>query len=732
MKSKEHIFSNIEESAQLPSLPHILVKLIDVCDDETVPIQEIAPLVAQDSALSSKVLRLINSAYFGLNRTFSDLDQAVVYLGAGTIKNLAITASVQQVFSGIKKQYQPRLGAFWYTSLLTATLGKRIGQHITYSNSEEAYLSGLLHNIGELLLLVSFPQQAEHIMPSLSGPDLCQEEIQQIGISHCEAGSWLLKQWKINPLIADAALYHHHDLGNVQEAFPLVKITFLAARLAEATEDDFTPALDLASELFDLEETTTRELFTGAKDEVEEIASSLEVDISPGPVTNNRKSMQHGETDTDNHHPQREDTYSIKNKRLTEVIQNDSLLTGYLRRLISAEGKENILAATEEIIRLLYGSGSIFFLLFDPETKHLKGTCSLTNPLYGSVKDLVLSTANTSSLVFTCLKDKTILTPFTAKMGPPTNLADTQLLRLVNSEATAYVPLIAQGSELGIMVMDTKAANPGPDEKKLDPLKLIADQCAITLHLDLLQRQEAQKLLSERMTTASLAAKKIVHEVNNPLGIISNYLKLLEIKLSKDTDLQAELKILDEEIERISTIIGKLSHFAAPSCEQRETVDVNNTIANMLRIFIPALLEPAEIQLNYHPLPGLPTIESNKNSLKQVILNLVKNAAEALVSGGAITISTGTIMENEKVKGITISIQDNGPGITEQIQNKLYSPFLTTKEYGHSGLGLSIVHRAVQDLGGKIACESNRAQGTVFRIFLPLTLPSDIIKDSDI
>ncbi len=77
MKSKEHIFSHVQGSLPLPSLPHILIKLIDTCDDEDAPISAVAPLIAKDTALSSKVLRLVNSAYFGLHRTFSNLEQAV-------------------------------------------------------------------------------------------------------------------------------------------------------------------------------------------------------------------------------------------------------------------------------------------------------------------------------------------------------------------------------------------------------------------------------------------------------------------------------------------------------------------------------------------------------------------------------------------------------------------------------------------------------------------------------
>ena len=234
MTTKDQIFSHIQESTPLPSLPHILIKLIDVCDNEEAPISTVGPIVAQDTAMSSKVLRLVNSAYFDLQRTFSDLDKAVVFLGASTIKDLAINASVQQVISGLKNSNGFNIGHFWYNSLLSATLGRRIAQAINHTNTEEVYLAGLLHNIGHLILFNTFPKEYTLVQEKrVNGPSECTEEERLIGVNHCEAGAWLIRKWKISPFIADAAYYHHHAPEYIKDGFPLVKITFLADRIAE-------------------------------------------------------------------------------------------------------------------------------------------------------------------------------------------------------------------------------------------------------------------------------------------------------------------------------------------------------------------------------------------------------------------------------------------------------------------------------------------------------------------
>ncbi len=728
MKSKEQIFSQIRESSPLPSLPHLLVKLIDACDDENVPISAISPIVAKDTSLSSKVLQLVNSAYFGLNRTYSNLDQAIIYLGAGTIKNLAITASVQQVFKGIRKESGFKMGHFWYHSLLCATLGKRIALAVHHTNREEAYLAGLLHNIGHLILFVNFPKEFILIQDKLAmGAEECATEKQLIGISHCEAGSWLLKNWKVSPFIADAAYYHHHSAEHIQEGFPIVKITFLADRISKLAETELETGYRHGRELFDLDTAKMQKIIGGAKDEVEEIAQSLEVDItlpSATPPQKSKNGEQHHLPGDGDDIAEKSDTFLLKNLELSRQVESNALLTGFFKDLIQTDSRDAALAATEEIIRILFECETIFFLLYDSNTQRLIGSTSPANRNRELVQDLSLSAAKSTSLVFRSLEEQRLLTLFNDAQQP-TNIADIQLFNLVQGKGMMYVPMLAQKEPVGIIVLnvpETKGCDLSHQQKEL---QLIAGQTAICLQLDEMKRQEAQKLHSERMATASLAARKVIHEVNNPLGIISNYLKLLEIKITDNTDIHQELHILDEEIARISKTIGQLNSFSTTTAYQAETINANDLIGDMLKIMTPSLLAPANIHPHLSTDPQLVEIVTEKDKLKQIIINLVKNSAEAIKDGGSIFITTANRVENDRPQGVVITLNDNGPGIPEEIQEKLFSPFMSTKKHGHSGLGLSIVHRAVQDLGGTIVCKSSRENGTRFIISLPLNL-SDV------
>ncbi len=731
MKGKEHILSHVQGSLPLPSLPHILIKLIDTCDDEDAPISAVAPLIAKDTALSSKVLRLVNSAYFGLHRTFSNLEQAVVYLGAATIKNLSITASVQQVFKGIKNRNGDsfQIGHFWYHSLLCATLGKRIAREINYTNIEEAYLAGLLHNIGHLVLFVMFPKEFTVLQEELAdGVDQCAAEDRQIGITHCEAGSMLLKEWNIGSFLADAALYHHDPVEHIQEGFPLVKITFLANWISELSENESDVDYLIGKNLLGLDKTQMEQVITGAKEEVVAIAQDLEVNIKiPGAASQRRKNGKRHSLSGDE-----TGLFLEKNQELVKQVRKDSLLIGFLKSLVLTDSKNGVLAATEEIIRILFASETIFFLLYDSEAKRLTGHSSNENRHRELVRDLVLPVANSTSLAFKSFTENTILTLF-QDGEQSNNLADMQLFNVINSKGMIYLPMRVKQERIGVIVISISEEKEKDVSRHHKQLQLIAEQTAISLHLEDMGRKEERKLQAERMATASLAARKVVHEVNNPLGIISNYLKLLEIKISDKTDIQQELQILDEEINRISTIIDQFGTFVETTSTTYKTkrINVNDQISNMLKILTVSLLDPAGIEADFTPEPLLVEISTEQDKLKQIIINLVKNSAEAMSRGSSISITTSNKVKDNITKDIVITISDDGPGIPEKIREKLFSPFMTTKGHGHSGLGLSIVHRAVQDLGGTIECESNREKGTCFTISLPLNL-SDVENENGV
>ena len=233
------------------------------------------------------------------------------------------------------------------------------------------------------------------------------------------------------------------------------------------------------------------------------------------------------------------------------------------------------------------------------------------------------------------------------------------------------------------------------------------------------------------MGASSDIARKVVHEVNNPLGIIKNYLKILSMKLSSQDTAQEEIKILNEEIDRIGHILQTLTTFSEDKILDIKSVDINTLLSDIVRITQEPLSKRAGVDIYLDLDEDLPAVMAEEGKLKQVFINLIKNAAEAMPGGGNLYIKTQHIYNRikgeakEKSHGyVEIIFSDDGPGIPPEVKSRLFEPFVSSKD-DHSGLGLSIVHNLIKLFDGVITCESEEGKGTTFKIDLPAILPSD-------
>jgi signal transduction histidine kinase len=255
---------------------------------------------------------------------------------------------------------------------------------------------------------------------------------------------------------------------------------------------------------------------------------------------------------------------------------------------------------------------------------------------------------------------------------------------------------------------------------------MFTKQAALALHANYLRQNQARLIQSQRLKAASTMARKVVHEANTPLSIVKNYLKILERKLAEERLVQEELRIINEEIDRVAIMLGKLSDFSEPKVQRTDRLDINTLLSEIIRILQESLLLSPNIDLHLNPEPLLPKVTTDKNSLKQVFINLIKNAVEAMPEGGNLYISTRHASNNllHDINGdsgyVEVLISDDGPGIPNTIKSRLFEPFVTSKGEGHAGLGLSIVYNIVKELRGTITCESEEKRGTSFKIVLPI------------
>jgi signal transduction histidine kinase len=199
---------------------------------------------------------------------------------------------------------------------------------------------------------------------------------------------------------------------------------------------------------------------------------------------------------------------------------------------------------------------------------------------------------------------------------------------------------------------------------------------------------------------------------------------ILAAKLDEQDVARDELQIIKEELDRAGQILLRLPGIT----EQKTTLsgaallDVNTLITDLLKIFRSSLFTAQSIEALVDLDEAMQPIICDRNALKQILTNLIKNASEALSAGGRITVETQAQVNFNGRNYVEIVIADNGPGISEQVQERLFTPVQTTKGGDHAGLGLSIVKNLVDNLDGSISCRSSARNGTRFEILIPRIL----------
>lgn len=242
-----------------------------------------------------------------------------------------------------------------------------------------------------------------------------------------------------------------------------------------------------------------------------------------------------------------------------------------------------------------------------------------------------------------------------------------------------------------------------------------------------LERAQTKLVQTEKFAATGQLAANLAHEINNPLAIINNYVRDLTDRLKdqaqgKEPVAVEHLEIIKEELDRIARIVKSLLNFYKPADYTNVPIDINNEIVQLVKLIEKGLNEK-KIDVRLELEPNLPHVEMSPDLIRQVFLNLFRNAEDAMDSGGNLRIRTYTASHEEKEQmrpQIVIVISDTGCGIPRKHMGKIFDPFFTTKkgERG-TGLGLSVTYGIVQSLGGTIEVESEEGKGTTVRVTLP-------------
>jgi signal transduction histidine kinase/ABC-type branched-subunit amino acid transport system ATPase component len=232
------------------------------------------------------------------------------------------------------------------------------------------------------------------------------------------------------------------------------------------------------------------------------------------------------------------------------------------------------------------------------------------------------------------------------------------------------------------------------------------------------ERMRQQIMLSDKLASVGLLSAGVAHEINNPLEIIYNYINYLRFHLNKKS-LHETIDNLEEEITCIKQIVSNLISFSDSNKRIDEEFDLNDLIKNILNL-IKYNAKDKNINISFSESKNCLKLKANKNEIKQVLLNLLKNSFEEMSGGGSIFIATGTTtVDNSKL--INIIIEDTGRGINDNNPNNIFLPFYSTKKGrgNNLGLGLSVSYGIIKKYNGDISVTNLKSSGCEFTISLP-------------
>ena len=291
--------------------------------------------------------------------------------------------------------------------------------------------------------------------------------------------------------------------------------------------------------------------------------------------------------------------------------------------------------------------------------------------------------------------------------------------------AMLCIPLMVKGGLIGILSLGNKMSGDMFTSEDLELLSTVANQAAIAIEnaklYEEMRKMEKDLHQADKLAALGTLASSIAHEIRNPLVSIKTFTQLAPRKFDSQDFLDKFQTVVPEELERMESILNQLLSFGRPSQPEFYPINVNEVIDNILTL-MSTELSRSNIEVARLCGSDIPEIMADGEQLKQVFMNIVLNAIQAMPEGGNLTITAG--IEQESVERdtsvfVTVKFEDTGCGIPEEDLSNLFNPFFTTKS-GGSGLGLSISHRIIKEHNGRIDVDSKVGEGTAFTVKLPL------------
>ena len=697
----------------IPSLPELLLAEMDALQFSSGTLRGLA---TDDLFL---FLRLLDDA--PVNKVNSNFDPQNFLNKTSHDKLITVIrqSAARMGFARLSPQKLLFLKQLHLQSLLASSLAEQIAC-ATIDESplkqlliRQAGFCGMFLNLGALVLEQVFPvRYLELLQESSSTAQLLEAEVSEFGTDHARLGAALLEHLQVGGFCQDAVQFHHVDIDEILDATHLVRIAWLANQLTDEKEN--VEAIIWADTLFEIGEESLSAIRASALEKLGSTTTSLGIEYTttqylPLPETENEKFRKN-------------DRKAFL--KLRERLEADNLLETLGDDLELADSPAALANALGSDIRLLFGATNS--LLFCPDEN--SDLCCTTATIEGIDKSQlrIRCEEERSEIAKSYIRNESLFRIDRENM----TVVDRQVLRLLGTDNFCCEPVPGTDGANAIMVLGVPLDRSENFKKQSYLRRAFMHRLGLKISGG---RGDSTDPGLDIVEDYNRRIRETIHEVNNPLGIIKNYLQLLSMKQEEDSKIQSEISFMKSEIDRVSRILGKLKK--DPSQEEGDsTLNVNQLVTDLCDMIAGSIAEESNIHISTVLDNTLYEIHSNENLLKQIITNLVINAAEACEESGKIVIKTaGNIYMNGN-RYIQITVSDNGPGIAADILDNLYQPGNSGKGGIHTGSGLAIVNDLVKELGGQVSCHtintdsfltnssesSTQTTGTEFAVLIPV------------
>lgn len=342
-------------------------------------------------------------------------------------------------------------------------------------------------------------------------------------------------------------------------------------------------------------------------------------------------------------------------------------------------------------------------------------------PLHMITRLMAYSLRDENEVIVSCVKNKKIIWERNAFHNP--NI-DKKYVNMIGANEFVCIPLIAKDETIGVICVDNLYSKKPVIEEHIQSLTTFASYAALAIENAVAYKKLSEKvrqleetqdrlIRSERLAVIGNMSAYVAHEIRNPLATIGGFARSILRASNQDDQIRQNAGIIVEEVSRLERILANIMDFSKPVESVKVASQINEILENTCSLMEP-YFKNGHIKLTKLFSSIIPQIVIDPTRIKQVFLNLIKNAVESMPGGGTLTLETE--VEDEHIR---INITDTGEGMTSEIMQNIFVPFFTTKVDG-TGVGLAVSHKIVDDHHGHIKVKSSLQEGTTFSIYLPI------------